>query len=245
MVIHEVLTSEIPFIDTYQPTESIFSKNASTDLDMQLLHQYCSGDPFPIEKLRQHCVCKDGIDFVMNLMAVNPTNRLSARDALASQWLLRTAECGTPSPAGPLLDMGAMVSCSSESYITLQSVQFTAPRLIADTRENVNMVPPLKPKPRTALQLAVEIGDIDSVKLLLDRGADPNVVSFRGSKTFTVLQGAVERGDIDFVRLLLDRGANPNRSTIDCCRTPLEMATEGGHVKMVILLLERGADARG
>lgn len=212
---------------------------------MQLLYQYCSGDPFPIERLRQHCVSEDGIDFVMSLMVVNPTSRVSARDALASQWLLGTAESGTPSAAEPLLDMGAGVSCSSGSYITSQSAEFAAPRPIADTGENVNMVPPLIPKPRTALQLAVEFGDIDSVKLLLDRGADPNVVSFRSSKTCTVLQGAVERGDIDFVRLLLDRGADPNRSTIDYRQTPLEMATDGGHVKMVILLLERGADARG
>lgn len=249
VVVHELLTSEIPFLDKYQPTESTYPRNTGTSLDMQLLHQYCTGDPFPVEKLQQNCVSEEGIDFVKSLMVVNPTNRVSAREALASPWLVGIAESRNPGATGALFDDGAPVDAGSYNPggdISLGGRHSDKMRHTPPSEDDANMVLPPDLKPRTALQLAVETGDMDSVTHLLDRGADPNinVVSSCGLKACTALQRAVESGDIDFVRLLLDRGADPNKSTTCYPQTPFQMAMEGGNIKMTILLLERGANAR-
>ena len=54
---------------------------------------------------------------------------------------------------------------------------------------------------------AAESGDIQSVRELLDRGADPNIRNDYGT---TALMWASQDGYIKIVRLLLDRGADPN-----------------------------------
>lgn len=87
-VMHEILTSEIPFLDTYRPSDmdtdlTLCAEEAGPQLDSQRLHSYCNGsDTFPVESLEQNGVGKEGIDFVKSLMAINPADRRSAKDAL-------------------------------------------------------------------------------------------------------------------------------------------------------------------
>jgi ankyrin repeat protein len=94
----------------------------------------------------------------------------------------------------------------------------------------------------SVLDLAVECGHIDILKLLLDHGAN---VGARDKNGWTVFHFAAQKGYVEIVRLLLDRG-----STIDACNdhqwTALHGATRNGHVQVVQLLLDRGAmiDAR-
>ena len=59
----------------------------------------------------------------------------------------------------------------------------------------------------TALRYAVMHGNLPSVRILLDRGADINTGSRTGE---TALAEAVQRGDFALVRLLLDHGAQVN-----------------------------------
>lgn len=61
--------------------------------------------------------------------------------------------------------------------------------------------------PRLALNAAVRVGDVDTARLALDRGAD---VNYKDRNRVTPLMDAVEGGYADLVKLLLDRGADPS-----------------------------------
>lgn len=99
IMVHEILTSQIPFLQTdLDPmSESGFeSELAPPEVDMAQLYEYCHGyREFPIESLQNSQVSKDGKDFVMGLLVANPSARMSATDALKSLWLLdRSQEIG-------------------------------------------------------------------------------------------------------------------------------------------------------
>lgn len=108
IIVHEILTSEIPFLqtDSDQMSESGFeSELAPPEVDMTQLYEYCHGyREFPIESLQNSQVSKDGKDFVMGLLVANPRARLSAASALKSPWLLdRSQEIGGK-PQTPQID---------------------------------------------------------------------------------------------------------------------------------------------
>lgn len=105
-MVHEILTSEIPFLQTdLDPiSESGFeSELAQPEVDMAQLYEYCYGyKEFPIESLQNSQVSKDGRDFVMGLLVAKPSARMSATDALMSPWLLdRSQEIGGEFQASP------------------------------------------------------------------------------------------------------------------------------------------------
>ncbi|KAF0144365.1 MAG: polysaccharide deacetylase [Nitrospirae bacterium] len=85
----------------------------------------------------------------------------------------------------------------------------------------------------TPLINAVERGDIDEVKKLLETGADPNA-----SADMSPLNIAASRGDINMVRILLDKGANLHAGVFP----PIRFAVKGSNYEVVKLLLDKGAD---
>ncbi len=89
----------------------------------------------------------------------------------------------------------------------------------------------------TPLMWAALDGDAETLRLLLERGADPNFANDAGA---TALMWAIP--DVAKVRLLLERGANPSgRSKLG--RTPLMIAAAiDGASNLVKLLLDRGAN---
>lgn len=102
--IRQVLTSEIPFPDTYHHSKSMFETSAVPEIDMAHLVAYFNDTkPFPEESLETHHASKEAIDFVKSLMIVNPRNRVSAVEALNSPWLLRPDLPVTDCATGPQL----------------------------------------------------------------------------------------------------------------------------------------------
>jgi len=91
----------------------------------------------------------------------------------------------------------------------------------------------------TPLMYAVLYGDADSVRKLLEHGADPNE---RNAAKATALMYAVD--DAAKTRLLLEHGADPNARS-DEEQTPLTIAAASPNTGEVIrLLLDHGADIK-
>jgi len=85
---------------------------------------------------------------------------------------------------------------------------------------------------------AADLGRLDAVRLLLDRGADPNLsVALDGN----ALIAAARSGHADVVALLLDRGARID-DIVPLDETALIQASANGRLDVVKLLLDRGAN---
>lgn len=106
--------------------------------------------------------------------------------------------------------------------------------LIDDPHIHLNQ---LTPNDENALMIACLQGDLDIVKLMVEKGAEIN------KPGWTPLAYAATRGHTEIVKYLLDHAAYidaaaPNGST------PLMMAAYFGYDQTVKLLLEEGADPR-
>jgi uncharacterized protein len=75
------------------------------------------------------------------------------------------------------------------------------------------------------LHSAAASGEVETVRALLDAGADPNVAQSGG---FTALHAAGQAGDEALAELLLERGADRSLAT-DEDKTAADLAVEAGH----------------
>lgn len=74
---------------------------------------------------------------------------------------------------------------------------------------------------RTLLMIAAADGELETVKFLLEKGAD--VAAEESFSGMTALEfGIKNKADVQIIKLLLENGANPNRDTI-FNSTPLEL----------------------
>jgi ankyrin repeat protein len=87
------------------------------------------------------------------------------------------------------------------------------------------------------LSAAIEAGDGESLRALLDRGVQPNVADGQ----FSPLHEAVLWGEPSIVRMLLEKGANPNARD-SAGETPLHEALRRRDHEMVSVLLDFGAN---
>src|ERR671934_3095440 len=99
-------------------------------------------------------------------------------------------------------------------------------------------------QPRTSpLIQAARTGSLDTIKQLLDSGADVNLPGPTGDGwDATPLQHAILARQSGAVRLLLDRGADPNRVAGPKSPAPLLLAAGDTDSTFVNLLLAHGAD---
>ena len=91
----------------------------------------------------------------------------------------------------------------------------------------------------TTLMQAALYGDAESVRLLLEKGADPNLRNEAGA---TALMWSIN--DLEKTRLLLDRGADVNARSDDSRTALLIAAGQFNSREVVKLLLDRGADIK-
>lgn len=87
------------------------------------------------------------------------------------------------------------------------------------------------------LMMASRNGNLDSVRILLARGAHPNDRSGSG---FTALISAAAGGHADVVKVLLDTGASMSGVTIGG-NTAIDVARDNGHPDVVEMLQVRQA----
>ena len=90
----------------------------------------------------------------------------------------------------------------------------------------------------TPLHWASYWGNLETVDLLIDAGADPAVADDLG---VTPLWTTAERGDVALARKLLDAGADPNYALLSG-ETSVMTAARAGQTGLVALLLAEGAD---
>ena len=89
----------------------------------------------------------------------------------------------------------------------------------------------------TALYCAAYGGHMETVKVLVDRGADVNALS-HGQTPLTI---AIFKGHTDIAKLLIDRGTDVNARSGDGL-APLTTAIDKDHADIAKLLIEKGAD---
>ena len=87
---------------------------------------------------------------------------------------------------------------------------------------------------------AIERGNVEAVKVELDKGTNPNNLPPAQDEPIAPLCAAAEDGNMEIVQLLLDRGANIN-SGDGWDFTPLEAAATNSHIQVMEMLLARGA----
>lgn len=104
-------------------------------------------------------------------------------------------------------------------------------------KENSRAIRRRGPNGATPLMYAALYADLETVRMLLDRGADPNAADHAGA---TALMWSID--DVAKAKLLVERGANVNARSADG-RTALMIASAWrGGTPTARLLLERGAN---
>lgn len=176
VIVHEMLTLKIPFLDTDANADSGFTSCLSIVEDMVdtgLLYGYCHGaNPFPCGSLRSHGVPEDGIEFVKHLMAVNPSERLSAAAALANEWLVsKDPMCGPASsePVLPALPPVAGFPGSPKPSLTKDEVE----RIIVSSPDSTEPRPATTDEPEAPVVDCLQLPKLPTtVKEEKDPGID-------------------------------------------------------------------------
>jgi ankyrin repeat protein/L-ascorbate metabolism protein UlaG (beta-lactamase superfamily) len=160
------------------------------------------------------------------------------------------AAAGDTSIAGLLLEHGAVLDAIDDagwtplSMAALSSIDMT--RFLLEKGAAVNFKICTHPEPctcqnnfMTPLHCAVQSGNVDIVKLLVERGAKINVQDEDG---MTPLHSAIREGNQDIAMYILDKGAEIDMRDVRFSRTELHTAAITGQKMLVQALIERGAD---
>ena len=179
-------------------------------------------------------------------MALQTGANPNIRDAEGSPALVNAAMYGDAMMLRFLLERGADPNAANQAGQTALHIAAGDPvktAMLIARGANVNA---RSKAGRTPLMAAArQAGAYQSVKMLLDKGADPKVLDpaplFGGGSNATTLILASMGGDLRTVRLLVDRGVDVNART-DIGTTALIEAAWTGQPEVVRYLISAGAD---
>jgi RNA polymerase sigma factor (sigma-70 family) len=220
--LREILTDEV--------TEGLRRRRPSRDASfaegvVEILHAARAGDA----------------ERVKSLLLRNPRLR-HGRDFMGNTALILAANNGHQELAALLREAGAPVDHHEAAAIG----DTDHVRSILDHRPE--LLDSFSTEGFTALGLAAHFGHLDTMRLLLDRGADRSVVS-RHPIGATPLIAALFGRRVEAARILIEHGADvtTRRGGKGWPRagwSPLHYAAAYGFVDLMALLLERGASAQ-
>lgn len=163
----------------------------------------------------------------------------NAADDHGTTPLMHAAAIGSPEALKLLLQAGADVNAKNGLGVTaliFGAMQPAKVKLLVDAGADVNAVSKLG---RTPLMVAAGTpGSVESVRLLLSKGANVNPADARGN---TALTAAARAGETESMRLLLERKADVNAGDF-LGMTALTWAAGHADLAAVELLLANGAD---
>ena len=82
--------------------------------------------------------------------------------------------------------------------------------------------------------------NLESIKLLIDKGASPNYISLEAVPSYSLLHLAAISGECESVKLLISRGADPMQRN-NYGLTSLHVASAYGKIEAIDILLKNGA----
>ena len=143
-----------------------------------------------------------------------------------------------------ILAMASVVcfaDANDDLFAAIKAKDINRVRTLLDAGANVNALAKniLGIENISPLYYAVNEGDTEIIKLLLDKGADANFNPPIGGGT--PLMVAAQRDETEIVRLLLTYGADIKVMDKNLGHTALTIAAAVGHIKTVKLLLDHGA----
>jgi ankyrin repeat protein len=150
------------------------------------------------------------------------------------------AERGYDGVLKPLLDYGANPNENRQFPrvplgLAIQNGHDAAMRVLL-AREDTKVTLPSTPFSQQPLHFALERGSLESVLLLIERGADLQQYESTGARA---LHPAIRSGSQALVEFLMSRGCNP----LSCCGyTALSLAAVMGHQSLVQYFLAHGVD---
>ncbi|GJQ87249.1 hypothetical protein Trydic_g20277 [Trypoxylus dichotomus] len=176
---------------------------------------------------------KDTIDMLLNdEIDINSTSKLDPTDLDEGSKVLKIIELLLKNGAhGNCMDLYDVATINTE---TTERIMNVAP-VFLNYNDDTNFI---RDYIMTPLYMAVETGNLEIVKMLVEKNGYVNYVDEVG---FTPLITAVDTGNVNVAKILLDNNASASFIS-KCGITALFVASFKKSIDMVELLLEHGAD---